>query len=953
MKKILFLFLFSIVGAFSFGQLNMALLDHLEYNVDLSCLWGWVDPDDGTEYALVGAYNGLSIVSLADPSNVVEVGFIPDNNSAWREVKAYGHYAYVVTESVSPTPSGVMVVDLSDAPNSFPYTHWIPNIPGLGSLNRAHTISVDEFGYLYINGSNINNGGVVIADVSANDGNPVYVGKAPAIYCHDAFIRDNRLYTSDIYAGNFSVYDVSDKTDIKLLATQQTPFVFTHNTWLNDASTVLFTTDEKANASVASYDISNLDNIVELDQFRSLPTIWTGVIPHNVHVWDDWLIVSYYTEGVIIVDGSRPDNLIEVGNFDSFVSQTSGFYGVWGVYPYYPSGIVVATDIEKGLLIYDVDYVRACWLEGTVTNAVTGLPIANASIHIESDQANEATTNLSGIYKTGQVLAGDFQATFSASGYLSKTINVSLANGVLTILDVQLEPVTVYSLSGQVVRFSDGSPIPGAQVILQNALDEYVFTADAEGNFSTAAINGGSYKLMAGAWGFLHVSANNFGVNANTQPLIVSLRDGYQDDFIFDLGWTETHTASSGWWVRDKPIGTEYNGDACNPYFDVSFDLGDKCYITGNSGGEAGDDDVDNGAVTLFSPKMDLSNYSNPVLNYSAWFYNDGGDGNPNDALQVRISNGAETVVLETITQSSGSWREPAEFNLAEFIELTDDMQVIFETNDLPNSGHLVEAAIDAFRVSDAPVYPVFSASNTQGCRPLTVEFFDSSDSTLAWVWTFEGGNPASSTLQNPVVIYDAPGTYSVNLVVLTNGNNEYAIEQTNLVVVLPEPVAAFEYSATEDKVSFTNTSQDGVTYSWDFGDNTGSTEASPVHTYTQSGTYQVSLTATNDCGTSVFGETITIQITGTTELSESACRLSATPNPFAGQLIVEYELEAPFRQAELLIFNILGEQIANIALDAPKSALSLDREIPDSGLYFICIKADGKLGKALRALKI
>ncbi len=953
MKKILFSLLLSFFCNFSFAQLNMTLLDHIEYSQDLSALWGWVNPADGIEYALVGTSTGLSIVSLADPQNAVEVGFIPDNSSSWREVKAYGHYAYVVTESVNPTPSGVLVVDLSDAPNSFPYTHWKPNIPGVGTLNKAHSISVDEFGYLYINGSNINNGGVIIADVSANDGNPVYVGKAPAIYCHDSYIRNNILYTSDIYNGFFSVYDVSDKSNIQLLATQETPFKFTHNTWLNDAGTVIFTTDEKANAPVTSYDISDLNNIVELDQFRSLPTIWTGVIPHNVHVWQDWVVTAYYTEGTIIIDGSRPDNLIEVGNFDSFVSQTSGFYGVWEVFPYFPSGTVIASDIENGLLVYGVNYVRACWLEGTVTDAVTGLAISNAAVHIASEQVNEATTDLSGIYKTGQAIPGTFDVTFTASGYYPKTVSATLENGELTILDVALDPISSYSITGQVIKASDGTPVPGAQIILKNEQTEYTLTADGDGNFSAASVFGGNYTLYAGAWGYLHAVLYDINISSSTQPIVVSLQSGYQDDFLFDLGWTNTHTATSGWWVLDKPIGTEYNGVSVNPDADVDFDLGDKCYVTGNGGGEAGDDDVDNGIVTLYSPVMDLTGYEKPILQYSTWFYNGGGSGTPDDALEVRISNGTEVVVLETITESAGAWRTASEFDLANLIALTDNMQVIFETSDLPNNGHLVEAAVDAFTVTDAPVYPLFSASVTHGCEPLTVQFTDNSDSSSVWAWTFEGGSPANSSEQNPLVVFNEPGAFSVTLNVTTTEGNQYILEQEDLIVVLPLPTADFSFSISGGTVSFTNTSESADSYLWDFGDGSTSSTPNPTHTYTTSETYEVTLVATNDCGTNAYTQTVNVQLSGLDEQAGTRYSLTASPNPFAGQVVVHYELSDNFRQAGLSVFNILGEQIANIPLGQASGSRTLDDTFRSSGVYYIRLVVDGKWSKALRVVKM
>ncbi len=77
MKKTLFAFLLACVTASAFSQLNMTLLDEVDYGVNANDIWGWVDPDDSTEYALVGLVNGLSVVDLTVPTDVVEVQFIP------------------------------------------------------------------------------------------------------------------------------------------------------------------------------------------------------------------------------------------------------------------------------------------------------------------------------------------------------------------------------------------------------------------------------------------------------------------------------------------------------------------------------------------------------------------------------------------------------------------------------------------------------------------------------------------------------------------------------------------------------------------------------------------------------------------------------------------------------------------------------------------------------------
>jgi choice-of-anchor B domain-containing protein len=1107
MKKFLFALMFSgFVGA-TFGQLNMTLTDQIDYSQNVSSLWGYIDPDTGTEYAAVGTATGVSVVDLSDPNDVQEIAFMPDLNSQWREVKSYGHYIYSVTEA----GGGVQVINMTD-PNNVTQTHWAPNIPGLGTLGSIHAITVDEFGFLYLNGSNLNSGGPLIVDVSADDGNPVYVGKLPAIYCHDSYARNNILYTSDIYAGNFKVYDVTNKAAPVLLATQGTPYAFTHNTWLSDDGKTIFTTDEKANAPVGVYDISDLNNIVELDQFRPIATLGQGVIPHNVHVWNDWVITAYYTDGTIIIDGSRPENMIEVGYFDSFVSQTAGFFGVWGVYPYFPSGLVIASDIQNGLLVYEVNYVRACWLEGTVADAVTGLPIQGASAHIASTQANAATTGLDGVYKTGQAIPGTFDVTFSANGYVSKTVSAVLDNGVLTILDVELEPLASYTFSGQTVKATDGSPVAGAKVVLTNSQTQYTATTDASGNFNFPGVFGGDYSLYAGAWGYVTEEIANVTVGSGTVPPVIELTKGYYDDFILDFNWTKSATATTGAWERSEPVGTLFNGNQSNPDFDIPGDLGDQCYVTGNGGGGAGDFDVDNGSVTITSPVMDLSTYNKPVLKYTSWFFNAGGSGTPNDNFVISISNGTDVVTLETITQSGSAWRPESEFDLSALIPITSTMQVSFVASD-NNPGHLAEAAVDGFKVEDTSPYPLFSASGNTGCLPYTVQFTDSSDSTFLWNWTFEGGTPATSTEQNPTVVYNTPGTFDVTLTVTTQTANVYTIERPNLITIGQAPTAAFTNSTGSNVVVFTNSSVGGTTYAWDFGDGNTSTQANPTntytsigtfpvsltvtnacgsstfssnievtavpptatftvsgtngcapftvnytsapvgnpdtyawtfpggtpatstaanptvvystagtysaqltvsnsagtntatlnqaitvgaaptalysfgvnqyvanftnnsagaltyswdfgdgntstvanpsHTYTANGAYEVTLEATNECGFAVYTQTVNINVSGTEFLDETGYSLSAAPNPFSQNLTINYELPNEATNANLLIFNVLGAKVGEVALTGNAGALAIGEKIAGSGVYFLRLEVEGKMGKAVRVIKM
>lgn len=144
-----------------------------------------------------------------------------------------------------------------------------------------------------------------------------------------------------------------------------------------------------------------------------------------------------------------------------------------------------------------------------------------------------------------------------------------------------------------------------------------------------------------------------------------------------------------------------------------------------------------------------------------------------------------------------------------------------------------------------------FSASPLSGCASLEVQFFDeSSESVTAWLWTFESGSPASSTDPNPTVIYHTPGVYSVKLEV-SNPIGVGTIEVVDYIEVLDVPVPDFGTTQNNGTVYFSNQSQFGTSYEWNFGDGGASTDENPTHTYQEEGTYEVELIVTNECGAS------------------------------------------------------------------------------------------------------
>ena len=675
-----------------FGQLNMTYRGNITYNQELSDIWGYAAPD-GSEYAIVGVYNGVSLVEVTDPENPTELFFFPGANSTWRDIKTWGSFAYVTNE----TSQGVLVIDMTDLPNNATAYNWTPNISGLGTLSTCHNIWIDELGYAYLTGCNLNNGGMIYVDVSATPGVPSVAGIGPSIYNHDVFVRNNIAYSSEIYQGVFGVYDVTDKNNTILLGSAETEGNFTHNSWLSDDNSILFTTDEVANAPVGAYDVSDPTDIQELDQFRPIETLGDGVIPHNVHVWEDWLIISYYTDGCILVDGSNPSNLVEVGNFDTFIPSSTGFSGAWGAYPYLPSGLVLVSDIGNGMYVLEPNYVRACWLEGTVSDANTGIGIVGAELVIETTNVVELSGSLGSI-ATGYATPGSYTIQVSKGGYEPATLTVELVNGEITPLDVQLIPLESNSVSGSVVSSADGAGIPQAQIYLTNGDIDFSIIADGSGQFSFPGVFNGTYQILVGAWGFV-TECEELIVNGSMSGVTLNLEQGYADDFSLDLGWTTSGTATTGDWERALPIGTQYFNNESNPGSDIDGDCSGYAYVTGNAGGESGTDDVDDGNVILQSPQFLIDLDMNPVISYYRWFANYDNT-IANDLLQIYLVQGTSQILIEQLNSSSpmSDWIYH-EVSAAALVGESGMYSLRVVTADDVNNGSIVEAGLDGFQI--------------------------------------------------------------------------------------------------------------------------------------------------------------------------------------------------------------------------------------------------------------
>jgi choice-of-anchor B domain-containing protein len=412
------------------AQLNLKQIGYRSYEADSATLAGCKTyvGKGGREYALVCTSRGLSIVDVSVPARPVERFKVPGSRSNWREVALWANFAYVGSEA---SGSGITIVDLRSLPDTVYSKVWFGNGEAENLIQRSHTVGCAA-GYLYVYGSRPAPDGAVICNLS-DPWNPKVEGAYREHYLHDGFVRGDTLWGSEIYEGRFSVIDIKDKTKPKVLVTQPTPAAFNHNSELTPDGRVLYTTDERANAPLAAFDVSNLNNIRLLDTYVSSRQPEDEV--HNVRIKGKFLVNPGYGGQLTIVDATHPHNLIETG----WASLGSSL--VWDADPYLPSGIIVATAKNEGLFIFQPTYQQAAYLEGLTTDAVTGAPLAGVKVSVQRTNFEDLTP-ANGRFATGAAAAGAYDVQFQKNGYEMQLVqNVALKTGEITRLNVALKPL--------------------------------------------------------------------------------------------------------------------------------------------------------------------------------------------------------------------------------------------------------------------------------------------------------------------------------------------------------------------------------------------------------------------------------------------------------------------------------------------------------------------------------
>ncbi len=676
-------------------SLNMTLLDH--FNPDStgglhSACWGYTAPD-GREYAILGVQGGTSIVDISE-SPVREVAFIWGPKSNWREMKTWGTYAYIVTES-RDSGNGLQIVDLSDLPNSATLIRSDSSI-----FTTAHTVNVYDH-FLMAMGTQAQagaNGGAIIMDLLPDPTRPRKVGAVTPYYFHDAFARNDTLLGAAIGGQGCDVYDISDKLRPRKITTISYPYSGTHNAELTQDGRYVLTTDEVnfTPKTLKVWDISDPDEVTKVADFSPSPR---DVI-HNVHVRGRYAIVAWYTAGVRIIDLVDPRHPREVGYYDTFEGEGGGYLGCWEAYGFFPSGKLIAFDRNTGLYVLRFNNAVAGSVSGVVRNSETGDPLSGVRLTVSGRQ-EQVVTDAAGRYYVGAVVGESLTIGTSLFGYEHRAVTIGVQGD--TTVDIDINPIPLYRATVRVVT-SAGDTLQDFMYAIEGLLPS---TPSNEGTATLLLPRDSSFDLTVGAWGY-RTTVAPIAIRVNGQEFTVTVARGYYDNATLDLGWSyssDSDKATSGQWVRIVPYLGYVGSNWIHPPTEPSGDPNGLIFVTGRppAGAPPQLNDVNNGTTTLTTPIMDLTRHVEPEVRFNLWYVQYHHDSLDVDSLRIDISNNGGATWSTVYVEGEGreGW-DAISFRPARFIPLTDSMLVRFRASDA-RALSLVNCGIDNFEVTGGP----------------------------------------------------------------------------------------------------------------------------------------------------------------------------------------------------------------------------------------------------------